>query len=110
MPHIHGLPTLITLLFTPMMELRSVCASPVSQTHRQAQMVRGSVSSPLDFLLSSSYSTDADRTCYTGAICGLGWNSRFQEAIFPEHDMEIVFDVKFDVEDITEAGPVSVIA
>ncbi|XP_062326188.1 ATP-dependent RNA helicase TDRD9 isoform X1 [Osmerus eperlanus] len=68
MPHIHGLPALITMLFTPMMELR----------------------------------TDADRTCYTGAICGLGWNSRYQEAIFPEHDMEIVFDVKFDVEDITE--------
>ncbi|KAM3849979.1 ATP-dependent RNA helicase TDRD9-like [Diretmus argenteus] len=46
--------------------------------------------------------TNGERTCYTGALCGLGWNSRTEEAILPEHDMELTFDVKFDVEDLTE--------
>lgn len=41
-------------------------------------------------------------TCYTGALCGLGCNSRAQEGIFPDHDIEVTFDVKFDVEDIIE--------
>lgn len=68
MPHIHGLPSLVTMLFTPVMELR----------------------------------TNEDRTCFTGALCGLGWNSVSQEAVLPEHDIEIAFDVKFEIEDITE--------
>uniref|UniRef100_A0AAQ5XR48 ATP-dependent RNA helicase TDRD9 n=1 Tax=Amphiprion ocellaris TaxID=80972 RepID=A0AAQ5XR48_AMPOC len=68
MPDIPGLPALITMLFTPIMELR----------------------------------TNKERTCYTGALCGLGCNSQTQEAILPEHDIELAFDVKFDVEDITE--------
>lgn len=48
------------------------------------------------------FSTNEERTCYTGALCGLGWNSQTQEGILPEHDIELAFDVKFDVEDITE--------
>ncbi|XP_034432345.1 ATP-dependent RNA helicase TDRD9 isoform X2 [Hippoglossus hippoglossus] len=68
MPDIPGLPSLVTLLFTPIMELR----------------------------------TNEEGTCYTGALCGLGCNSQAQEGILPEHDIELVFDVKFDVEDITE--------
>ncbi|XP_072532828.1 ATP-dependent RNA helicase TDRD9 [Salminus brasiliensis] len=68
MPHIHGLPALITMLFTPIMELR----------------------------------TDEERTCFTGALCGLGAKPASQEAVLPEHDIELSFDVKFDVEDITE--------
>ncbi|TRZ00335.1 hypothetical protein DNTS_015844 [Danionella cerebrum] len=68
MPHIHGLPSLITMLFTPVMELR----------------------------------TNDDGTCFTGALCGLGWNSFSGEAVRPEHDIEIAFDVKFGIEDITE--------
>ncbi|KAI4885618.1 hypothetical protein NFI96_019060 [Prochilodus magdalenae] len=71
MPHIHGLPSLITMLFTPIMELR----------------------------------TDEERTCFTGAVCGLGTNTNSQDAVLPEHDMELAFDVKFDVEDITEVFP-----
>lgn len=47
-------------------------------------------------------STNEERTCYTGGLCGLGFNSLNQEAILPEHDIELGFDVKFDVEDITE--------
>ncbi|KAM8737457.1 ATP-dependent RNA helicase TDRD9 isoform 2-T2 [Acanthopagrus schlegelii] len=74
MPDIPGLPALITMLFTPIMELR----------------------------------TDEERTCYTGALCGLGWNSQTQEGVLPEHDIELTFDVKFDVEDITEINALRV--
>ncbi|XP_029973303.1 ATP-dependent RNA helicase TDRD9 [Salarias fasciatus] len=68
MPHIPGLPALIAMLFSPVMELR----------------------------------TDPERTLYTGVLCGLGWGGKTQEAVLPEHDLELTFDVKFDVEDITE--------
>lgn len=44
---------------------------------------------------------------YTGALCGLGWNSQTQEGILPEHDIELSFDVRFDVEDITEVKQLS---
>ncbi|XP_029316166.1 LOW QUALITY PROTEIN: ATP-dependent RNA helicase TDRD9 [Cottoperca gobio] len=74
MPDIPGLPALITMLFTPVMELR----------------------------------TDEERTCYTGALCGLGWNGQTQKGILPEHDIELTFDVKFDVEDITEINALRV--
>ena len=52
-------------------------------------------------------STDEERTRYTGALCGLGWNSQTQEGILPEHDIELSFDVSFDVEDITEVKQLS---
>ncbi|KAK5857404.1 hypothetical protein PBY51_010652 [Eleginops maclovinus] len=68
MPDIPGLPALITMLFTPIMELR----------------------------------TDEERTCYSGALCGLGWCGQNQEGVLPEHEVELTFDVKFDVDDITE--------
>uniref|UniRef100_H3DIZ7 RNA helicase n=1 Tax=Tetraodon nigroviridis TaxID=99883 RepID=H3DIZ7_TETNG len=68
MPDIPGLPALITMLFSPVMELR----------------------------------TNEERTCYTGALCGLGWDSRTKEAILPNRDIELAFDVKFDIEDIYE--------
>ncbi|XP_059209992.1 ATP-dependent RNA helicase TDRD9 isoform X2 [Centropristis striata] len=74
MPDIPGLPALVTMIFTPVMELR----------------------------------TDEERTCYTGALCGLGWNGQTQEGILPEHDIELTFDVKFDVEDITEINALRV--
>ncbi|XP_076014599.1 ATP-dependent RNA helicase TDRD9 [Genypterus blacodes] len=68
MPDIPGLPALLTMLFTPVMELR----------------------------------TNEERTCYTGALCGMGWNSLTQEGILPNHDIELAFDVRVDVEDIFE--------
>ncbi|XP_070776590.1 ATP-dependent RNA helicase TDRD9 [Enoplosus armatus] len=74
MPDIPGLPALVTMLFTPIMELR----------------------------------TNKERTCYTGALCGLGWNSQTQESILPDHDIELTFDVQFDVEDITEINALRV--
>uniref|UniRef100_A0A8C2ZEN8 ATP-dependent RNA helicase TDRD9 n=1 Tax=Cyclopterus lumpus TaxID=8103 RepID=A0A8C2ZEN8_CYCLU len=74
MPDIPGLPALLTMLFTPIMELR----------------------------------TNEERTCYTGALCGLGWNGQTKEGTLPEHDIELTFDVKFDVEDITEINALRV--
>ncbi|XP_056445679.1 ATP-dependent RNA helicase TDRD9 [Gadus chalcogrammus] len=70
MPDIPGLPALITMLFTPVMELR----------------------------------TNAERTRYTGVLCGLGWNSNTLAPVLPERDMELAFDCFFDVEDITETN------
>ncbi|XP_015861976.1 ATP-dependent RNA helicase TDRD9 isoform X2 [Peromyscus maniculatus bairdii] len=68
MPHIPGLPALLSMLFAPVMELR----------------------------------VDRDGKYYTGVLCGLGWNSTTEAPILPEHDIELAFDVCFDVEDIIE--------
>ncbi|XP_014646068.1 PREDICTED: putative ATP-dependent RNA helicase TDRD9 isoform X1 [Ceratotherium simum simum] len=68
MPHIPGLPALISMLFAPVMELR----------------------------------VDRDGKCYTGVLCGLGWNPSTGAPILPEHDIELAFDVQFSVEDIVE--------
>ncbi|KAK7805892.1 hypothetical protein U0070_009106 [Myodes glareolus] len=68
MPHIPGLPALLSMLFAPVMELR----------------------------------VDRDGKCYTGVLCGLGWNSTTEAPILPEHDIELAFDVCFNVEDIVE--------
>uniref|UniRef100_A0A8C6IAW1 ATP-dependent RNA helicase TDRD9 n=1 Tax=Mus spicilegus TaxID=10103 RepID=A0A8C6IAW1_MUSSI len=68
MPHIPGLPALLSMLFAPVMELR----------------------------------VDREGKCYTGVLCGLGWNSATEAPILPEHDMELAFDVRLNVEDIVE--------
>ena len=43
---------------------------------------------------------DKDETKYTGALVGLGCAEN-GIPILPDHDMEIIFDVKFDHEDLT---------
>uniref|UniRef100_A0A452RRV9 ATP-dependent RNA helicase TDRD9 n=1 Tax=Ursus americanus TaxID=9643 RepID=A0A452RRV9_URSAM len=68
MPHVPGLPALLSALFAPVMELR----------------------------------VDRDGKCYTGVLCGLGWNPTTGAPILPEHDIELAFDVQFNVEDIIE--------
>ncbi|XP_021099398.1 putative ATP-dependent RNA helicase TDRD9 isoform X3 [Heterocephalus glaber] len=45
---------------------------------------------------------DQEGKCYTGVLCGLGWNPVTAAPILPEHDMELAFDVQLGVEDITE--------
>uniref|UniRef100_A0AAY4CCJ2 ATP-dependent RNA helicase TDRD9 n=1 Tax=Denticeps clupeoides TaxID=299321 RepID=A0AAY4CCJ2_9TELE len=65
LPFIRGLPALVTMLFTPLMELR----------------------------------TDERRSCFTGAVCGLGPCSSDTKL---DKDIELTFDVNFDVDDITE--------
>ncbi|XP_053521960.1 ATP-dependent RNA helicase TDRD9 [Artibeus jamaicensis] len=68
LPHIPGLPALLSMLFAPVMELR----------------------------------VDRAGKCYTGVLCGLGWNPATGAPVLPEHDMELPFDVQFSVEDVVE--------
>ncbi|XP_076314429.1 ATP-dependent RNA helicase TDRD9-like [Tachypleus tridentatus] len=72
MPNVHGLSSIIALLFAPYAELR----------------------------------TDKERTCYTGALCGLGYDPGTKQSIYPDHDMELVFDTTFDCEDISAINKV----
>ncbi|XP_045863863.1 ATP-dependent RNA helicase TDRD9 [Meles meles] len=68
LPHVPGLPALLSLLFAPVIELR----------------------------------VDREGKCYTGVLCGLGWNPTTGAPILPEHDIELAFDVQLSVEDIVE--------
>ena len=52
-------------------------------------------------LICAVYRTDPARTQYTGALCGLGWDENTGGPALPDHDIEIAFDVKFDVEDLS---------
>lgn len=97
MPDIPGLPALITMLFTPIMELRSDRINFAS-LHTLKRKQAGA--NWPHFLF--GFRTNEERSCYTGALCGLGWNSHTKEAILPEQDIELTFDVKFDVEDISD--------
>ncbi|KYN06454.1 putative ATP-dependent RNA helicase spindle-E [Cyphomyrmex costatus] len=43
------------------------------------------------------------RTYYTGALCGLGPKDKFTDrSIFPDHDIEIQFDVEITIDDVKE--------
>ncbi|XP_012057161.1 PREDICTED: probable ATP-dependent RNA helicase spindle-E [Atta cephalotes] len=66
LPITPGLTSLITLIFTPYMELRR---SPIG-------------------------------TYYIGALCGLGYNRTTEESLFPDHDLEIMFDVEITMNDL----------
>lgn len=46
---------------------------------------------------------DDARTRYTGILCGLGVDSD-GKPMFPEHDMEIAFDVEFSVQDLEKVS------
>ncbi|XP_048655391.1 ATP-dependent RNA helicase TDRD9 isoform X1 [Marmota marmota marmota] len=45
---------------------------------------------------------DGEGKCYTGVLCGLGWNPTTEAPVLPEHDIELAFDVQFNVEDVVE--------
>ncbi|XP_024881592.1 probable ATP-dependent RNA helicase spindle-E [Temnothorax curvispinosus] len=66
LPTTPGLASLVTLIFTPYMELRR---SPMG-------------------------------TYYTGALCGLGYNRITEQSLFPDHDLEIIFDVEITMNDL----------
>ncbi|XP_029140467.1 ATP-dependent RNA helicase TDRD9 [Protobothrops mucrosquamatus] len=68
MPHIPGLPALLSMLFAPVIELR----------------------------------VDESRKRYTGVLCGLGWNQSVGSPVLQDHDMELMFDVQIDADDITQ--------
>ncbi|XP_072346035.1 ATP-dependent RNA helicase TDRD9 [Scyliorhinus torazame] len=46
--------------------------------------------------------TDRLRKRYIGALCGLGWNPITNAPLLEEHELEVAFDVHFDVNDILE--------
>ncbi|CAC5402912.1 TDRD9 [Mytilus coruscus] len=72
MPAISGLPSIISLLFCPVAELRR----------------------------------DRENKRYIGAICGLGVDRDQRHSLFPDHDMEITFDVEIDNKDISQINGV----
>ncbi|XP_008556380.3 probable ATP-dependent RNA helicase spindle-E [Microplitis demolitor] len=39
-------------------------------------------------------------TQYIGALCGLGYDEKTQDSLFPEHDMPIPFDVEITMDDL----------
>ncbi|XP_049684304.1 ATP-dependent RNA helicase TDRD9 isoform X3 [Accipiter gentilis] len=39
---------------------------------------------------------------FTGVLCGLGWSQTSGAPLLPENDIELTFDVRFGVEDISE--------
>uniref|UniRef100_A0A023GFF3 Uncharacterized protein n=1 Tax=Amblyomma triste TaxID=251400 RepID=A0A023GFF3_AMBTT len=43
---------------------------------------------------------NAERSEYTGALCGLGYESPTNIALYPEHDLELAFDIAFTDEDL----------
>uniref|UniRef100_A0A8C8AEG8 ATP-dependent RNA helicase TDRD9 n=1 Tax=Otus sunia TaxID=257818 RepID=A0A8C8AEG8_9STRI len=45
---------------------------------------------------------DKNGKYFTGVLCGLGWSQTYEAPLLPENDMELTFDVRFGVEDITE--------
>lgn len=70
MPNIHGLPSLISLIFAPTIELR-----------RSSQGSK-----------------------YIGALCGLGYNKETNKSLFPDHDMNVVFDVQITLQDLQDVS------
>ncbi|XP_052639291.1 ATP-dependent RNA helicase TDRD9 isoform X2 [Harpia harpyja] len=45
---------------------------------------------------------DKNRRYFTGVLCGLGWSQTCGAPLLPENDIELTFDVRFGVEDISE--------
>ncbi|XP_021341941.1 putative ATP-dependent RNA helicase TDRD9 [Mizuhopecten yessoensis] len=48
----------------------------------------------------TEFRTDPGLTRLTGAICGLGPALTMEYSCFPDHDIEVIFDTKIDLEDI----------
>lgn len=49
------------------------------------------------------------KTYYTGALCGLGpMDNCTKRAMFPDHDMEIQFDVEITMDDVKEVYVISI--
>ena len=46
--------------------------------------------------------TDEDRSQYTGALCGLGWDPSTGKGLYEDHDLECTFDTVFTQEDLDQ--------
>uniref|UniRef100_UPI0035900AED ATP-dependent RNA helicase TDRD9-like n=1 Tax=Myxine glutinosa TaxID=7769 RepID=UPI0035900AED len=49
---------------------------------------------------------DKEKRRYTGALCGLGYDTKTGKSIFPDHDIEVTFDTTFDVDDLIKINVV----
>lgn len=72
MPSLPGLPALVCLMFSPMVELRC----------------------------------DPEYTRFTGALCGLGYDKTTGEALNPDNDIEIVFDIDITLETVVKINKI----
>ncbi|CAF0984305.1 unnamed protein product [Didymodactylos carnosus] len=45
---------------------------------------------------------DEERTKKIGVLCGLGYDPQTDEALYPDHDMDIAFDVHMTTDDLTD--------
>lgn len=52
---------------------------------------------PTCFLL---FRTDPQKKHLIGALCGLGWDEETGGPALPDHDMEVTFDTRIDLDDI----------
>ncbi|KAG8449310.1 hypothetical protein GDO86_016093 [Hymenochirus boettgeri] len=68
LPSVPGLPAIISLLFSPVIELR----------------------------------LDSSRRHYSGVLCGLGWHHGSSIPVWPEHDIELAFDVPIFADDLVK--------
>ncbi|GFW11949.1 ATP-dependent RNA helicase TDRD9 [Trichonephila clavipes] len=60
-------------------------------------------------LLFSPYAeirTNKERTSYTGALCGLGFDPVTGESIYADHDIELAFDIEITLDDIREINAI----
>lgn len=44
---------------------------------------------------------------YSGALCGLGFDPKTKRSLFPDHDMNIIFDVNITVDDLQNVSSAS---
>ncbi|CAL1265541.1 unnamed protein product [Larinioides sclopetarius] len=50
--------------------------------------------------------TDRAQKSYIGALCGLGYDPVTKESLYPDHDIELAFDIELNIEDIREINVV----
>ncbi|XP_049526547.1 ATP-dependent RNA helicase TDRD9 isoform X1 [Dermacentor silvarum] len=55
---------------------------------------------PLLFAPYCELRVNAERSEYTGALCGLGYEAASNLPLYPEHDLEVSFDIGFTDEDL----------
>lgn len=92
---------------------RLLVAQSTTQSNKNSLTLRNTTFLPnipgLAALLTLSFAPrmelrcNSRRTYYTGALCGLGSKDNFtNRAIFPDHDIEIQFDVEITIDDVKE--------
>lgn len=91
LPNIHGLSSMIPLLFAPVAEFRYNAQCPcISCCVLQWESNYN--------IFQTWFRCDQDETHISGVICGLGCDET-GAPILPDHDIEIAFDVKFGEQD-----------